>query len=127
MTGAERGSATIWVLACCALVMLVGFLGVARTQAVLARHRADAAADLAALAGAGRIGVGGDVCGVASALAAANGAAVGSCAVRLAADGRSGTVRVQVAITVHLPIAGTRTVIASARAGRAQVSRASAG
>jgi len=36
-------------------------------------------------------------------------------------------VRVQVAITVHLPIAGTRTVVASARAGRAQVSRASAG
>jgi len=61
VTGAERGSATIWVLACCALVMLVGFLGVARTQAVLARHRAGAAADLAALAGAGRIGVGGDV------------------------------------------------------------------
>jgi secretion/DNA translocation related TadE-like protein len=123
----ERGSATIWVLACCALVMLLGYLGVARTETVLARHRADAAADLAALAAAGRLGVGTDVCDAASELAAANGAAVRSCSVRLAADGRSGTVRIQVAVTVQLPFAGARTVVASARAGREQVRQPSAG
>ena len=135
MTAARRraagscdcGSATIWVLSCCVLVMLLGYLGVARTEAVLARHRADAAADLAALAAAGRIGAGTDVCGAASGLAAANGAAVRSCSVRLAADGRSGTVRVQVAVRVQLPFAGARTVVASARAGREQVTQASAG
>jgi len=127
VTGAERGSATIWVLGCCALVLLLGYLGVARTQAVLARHRADGAADLAALAAAGQIGLGVDVCGAASELAAANGAAVRSCIVRLAPDGRSGTVRVRVAVTVRLPIAGARTVVASARAGREQVRQAPAG
>ena len=57
----DRGSATIWVLACCALLLVVGRSSALRTAAVLARHRAEGAADLAALAAAGRIGVGGDV------------------------------------------------------------------
>jgi len=116
----ERGSATIWVLVGCALLLSVGWAGVLRTEAVLARHRAESAADLAALAAAGRIGVEatGGVCAAARTIATANGATVGRCSLDLASDGRSGSVVVRVRASVHLPVVGARTVTASARAGR---------
>lgn len=114
----DRGSASVWVLACCALLLLIGAAGVLRTEAVLGRHRAEGAADLAALAAAGQIGVSDGICAAARRIAAANSATVGSCTFALAADGRSGTVRVRITLTVHLPVVGTRTVTASARAGR---------
>lgn len=134
--GTERGSASIWVLACCVLLVAVGAAGVTRTEAVLARHRAEAAADLAALAAAGRIGVvdagaaghgpagpggvPGDeaVCAAARAIAVANQAEVSACTTNLGADGRSGTVLVRVSASVRLPLVGGRTVGASARAAR---------
>jgi secretion/DNA translocation related TadE-like protein len=114
----ERGSASVWVLACAALVFAVTAIGVFRAGAVLARHRAEAAADLAALAAAGQIGVSGRACPAARRIAAANGARVRSCSAAMSPDGRSGTVRVRVAISVHLPLVGTRNAVASARAGR---------
>lgn len=114
----ENGSATIWVLACGALLLAVAYVAVLRSAAVLARHRAEAAADLAALAAAGRIGVDGDVCGAARSVATANAASLRDCRPALGPDGRSGTVVVTVLLTVHLPVAGRRQVIASARAGR---------
>jgi secretion/DNA translocation related TadE-like protein len=114
----DRGSASIWVLSGCVLVLLTGSVGVLRTEAVFARHRAEAAADLAALAAAGRIGTGGDPCATARGIAAANGAALAGCTVTLATDGRSGTVRVHARVRVGFPVVGARTVTASARAGR---------
>ena len=117
----DRGSASIWVLACCGLVAVIAYAGVLRTSAVLARHRVETAADLAGLAAAGRIGVGGDLCGAAVEIAAANGARVIECVPTLAADGRSGEVSVRLAMVVRLAVVGTRTVVASARAGRLTV------
>jgi secretion/DNA translocation related TadE-like protein len=115
----ERGSATIWVLAACALVVLAGSIAMARTEAVLARHRAEAAADLAALAAAGRIGIGTDYCAAARRIASADGAELDRCVTALAAGGRSGTVTVRVRANVHLPVIGARAVTASAIAERA--------
>lgn len=114
----DRGSATLWVLACCALVCLIGSVSTARTLAVLARHRAGTAADLAALAAAGRIGVDGTGCAAAGRTARAGGARLARCALHLDADGRSGSVTVVVELPAHLPLLGARTVTASARAGR---------
>ena len=114
----DRGSATVWVLACCVLLLTVAGVTIVRTAAVLARHRAESAADLAALAAAGRIGVADDSCAMATRTALGNGASVRSCRVVQAADGRSGSVRVVVVIRVRLPVVGEQTVTASARAGR---------
>jgi len=114
----DRGSASIWVLACCALLLTVAFASTLRASAVVARHRAEAAADLAALAAAGQIGVSNGICAAAERIAAANGATVRHCVPVLAASGRSGTVTVWLALRVRLPIVGARDVLASARAGR---------
>ena len=116
--GRDRGSASIWVLAGALLLFAVAAIGTLRGLAVLARHRAESAADLAALAAAGRIGLSDDSCARAAGIAVRNGARVTSCRVALAADGRSGTVRVVVAVRAQLPGFGTRLVTASARAGR---------
>jgi secretion/DNA translocation related TadE-like protein len=85
---------------------------------VLARHRAESAADFAALAAAGRIGVGGDGCAAAAALAAANGATLVRCRANLEPDGRTGTVDVTVSLAVRLPVLGAERVVGTARAGR---------
>jgi hypothetical protein len=144
----ERGSASIWVLGCCGLLVAVGTAGVVRAEAVLARHRAESAADLAALAAATQIGltqagstqagltpagstpaglargavaatgVAATACGAARMVAAANDAVVTGCTVHVDAGGRSGTVRVQVRTELRLPVVGQRTVTATARAGR---------
>lgn len=114
----DAGSASIWVLSCAALLLVVAAAGVVRAAAVVARHRAESAADLAALAAAGRIGVSGSICPAAAAVAVANGARLRSCTPALAPDGRSGTVVTTVALPVALPVVGRREVIASARAGR---------
>jgi secretion/DNA translocation related TadE-like protein len=114
----DGGSATVWVIACCALVVLIGTASVERTLAVLARHRVETAADLAALAGAGRIGVDATCCAAAGRTAQDNGARLTRCSLRLGADGRTGAVSVVVRLAVHLPIVGGATVTAGARAGR---------
>jgi secretion/DNA translocation related TadE-like protein len=108
----------VWVLACSALVLLIGVATSLRAAAVLARHRAESAADFAALAAAGRIGVGGDSCAAAAALAAANSAALVRCRPRLGPDGRSGIVDVSVSLAVRLPVLGAARVVATARAER---------
>jgi secretion/DNA translocation related TadE-like protein len=114
----EHGSASIWVVACCALLMSIAGAVTVRTLAVLARHRAETSADLAALAGAGQIGVGGRACAAAARVAARNGARLRTCVVRLAPDGRSGTVSVRVEMAARLPIVGSREILATARAAR---------
>jgi secretion/DNA translocation related TadE-like protein len=106
------------VVSCCALLLVLGGVATVRALAVLARHRAEAGADLAALAAAGRIGVGDDACSAASENARRNGVRLRSCRLQLAADGRSGTVALTVVLRVHLPVVGQRDVVASARAAR---------
>jgi secretion/DNA translocation related TadE-like protein len=117
---AERGSASVWVVVAGLLVLLAASVIVARTEAVLARHRAGVAADLAALAAAGQIGLRPpkEACSRAATVAAEDGAHVLSCTADLSADGRSGTVRVTVAVDVSLPFVGRQQVRASARAAR---------
>ena len=118
----DRGSASIWVLACSALVLLLGMAASLRAMAVLARHRAESAADFAALAAAGRIGIGADGCVVARSIATANRAQLVRCQTTLAADGRSGTVEVAVRLSVQLPGLAVQQITATARAGRLAVS-----
>jgi secretion/DNA translocation related TadE-like protein len=115
---ADRGSASIWVLACSTVVLLIGVAASLRTSAVLARHRAESAADFAALAAAGRIGLAGDGCELARSIAAANGGRLMRCRIALGDDARSGTVDVAISLSVHLPGVGAQRVTASARAGR---------
>jgi secretion/DNA translocation related TadE-like protein len=106
------------VLSCCALLVVIAYAGVLRGAAVLARHRAESTADLAALAAAGQIGTGAATCTAAERIAEANSATLTDCSSTLAADGRSGTVRVQVQLNSHLPVVGAIRVTATARAGR---------
>jgi secretion/DNA translocation related TadE-like protein len=110
----------VWVVVAGLLVLLAASVVVARTEAVLARHRADVAADLAALAAAGEIGLRPpqELCSRAATVAAADGARITSCTADLSADGRSGTVLVTVAVAVSLPFVGRQQARASARAAR---------
>ena len=108
----------MWVAACCALVVLVATVVVLRSLAVLARHRAEAGADLAALAAAAEIGVSGRSCAAAGRIAARNGVHLRSCRLTLDPSGRSGTVVVKVTLQVRLPLLGADSVTASARAAR---------
>ncbi|MFF0434754.1 Rv3654c family TadE-like protein [Streptomyces sp. NPDC004327] len=80
---ADRGSATVFTaFAACALCVVFGAV-LALGQAVTARHRAGAAADLAALAAADRALWGeADACAAAGRVAAAQGAALTRCRVR---------------------------------------------
>ena len=117
-TGREQGSASIWVLACAALLFLVALTIVIRTSATLARHRAETAADAAALAAAGQIGVSESPCATATRIAGANGAVLRSCQLTLAANARSGQVAVVVGIDVNLPFVGHSVAMARARAQR---------
>jgi secretion/DNA translocation related TadE-like protein len=115
----DRGSAAIWVVSCCVLLTMAATVTTVRTLAVLARHRAEAGADLAALAAAGRIGRDdAGACPAAARIAGRNGTRLLSCAVQLAPDGRSGRVLVRVELRAHLPLVGPRAVLASARAAR---------
>jgi secretion/DNA translocation related TadE-like protein len=106
------------VLSCCALLLVIAYAGVLRGAAVLLRHRAESTADLAALAAAGQIGTGAAPCTAAERIAAANSATLAACSSILAADGRSGTVRVRVQQAGRLSIVGSVHVVATARAAR---------
>ncbi len=110
---AERGSASVWVLALAGVLALVGLAGALVAAAVTARHRATAAADLAALAAAGSAVEGhADPCAAAAAVAEANGASLRSCTVDPAA-----VADVAVGVPVELGPLGEREATARARAG----------
>lgn len=94
------------------VLVVISLGGVAVGSAVIARHRAQAAADLGALAAAGRIALGGDAaCASAASIARRMGAAIASCAV----DGLDVVVSVDVA--AELGRWGVGTARAAARAG----------
>ncbi|MFJ4872213.1 Rv3654c family TadE-like protein [Streptomyces sp. NPDC088757] len=79
----DRGAATVWTaFAACVLCVVFGAL-LALGQAVVARHRAGGAADLAVLAAADRSLWGeAEACAAASRVAGAQGAELVRCAVR---------------------------------------------
>lgn len=106
----------------CVLVLTAGTAATLRTVAVLARHRAETAADLAALAAAGGIGVSADPCSAARQVAGRNAAEMQLCRLHLDPSGRSGTVVVRVRVALHLPVVGERQLSAAARAGRVATS-----
>lgn len=79
---AERGSATVWVLALVAVVWTLSMAMFCVGQVLGARHRAAAAADLSALAAAEQALWGRDrACGAAVEVATAQGARLSGCAV----------------------------------------------
>lgn len=111
----ERGAATVLVTACLGVLLLIG-CALAVVAAMVTAHRsAQAAADLAALAGAVAARDGGDPCAAARAVAADNGAALTRCA------------PVGAVIIVEVEVAGPRSLgqvhdlTAAARAGPADV------
>lgn len=107
----DRGSGALWVLAVSLIVVLSAALSAVRGVAALARHRAESAADLAALAGAVHAVSGvDDACGMARSIAARNAARLAGCRV----DGSVVTVTVSCALSGGL---GRWHAQASARAG----------
>ena len=109
----ERGSATIMVVAALGVLLTVGIGGLALVSAVVASHRAHAAADLAALSGAAVL-VRGDgpaaACIRADAVARANGATPVSCRA-----GSDQSIELMVSVRAGSMSVGTAT--ARARAG----------
>ncbi len=109
----QRGSATLLVLSMAGVLLLVGAaLGV--VAALVRTHRlAQSAADLAALAGAQALELGGDGCGRAAEIAAANHARLSDCSLQATV------------VTLRVTVAGphwlgqTADLTAEARAGPA--------
>jgi secretion/DNA translocation related TadE-like protein len=107
----DRGSASIWILAAGALVVAIGVTALTAGAAVIARHQAQNAADLGALAGAARAELEPDqACAVAAAVVTANQATMGSCRV----------VGFDVTVMAEVPVEGVPTAIGSAAIGPAE-------
>jgi secretion/DNA translocation related TadE-like protein len=108
----DRGSAVVWLAGFTALLVLATAAALLPGSAVLARHRAATAADLAALAGAVRVLDGVAVaCAAAADIAARNGGSLVRCAVS------GDDVEVEVTRPVVLGGLGSWTAWAKARAG----------
>jgi secretion/DNA translocation related TadE-like protein len=111
----DAGGATVWVLAAGLLTVLVALGSAAAGAGVVARHRAQSAADLAALAAAARAAEGEEAaCGRADEIATVNGAHLVAC--RL--EGFDVTVTAEVTPAGVAAFAGSAR--ASARAGPAE-------
>jgi secretion/DNA translocation related TadE-like protein len=77
----ESGVATIWGLAIMGILLLLAAFSAGVVSLVGARHQAEAAADLAAIAGAQAAVNGGDACRSARRIAVANGGELVACGV----------------------------------------------
>jgi len=77
----EAGAATVMVVAMAGVLMFVLVGLAAASGLVTAQRRAQAAADLAALAAAGTLPGGGEGCAEAARIATANGAALDACSI----------------------------------------------
>lgn len=115
-TVAERGAATVLVIAMTGLLLLVGSAAGVVGAIVVAHRTAQAAADLAAVAGAEAAveHTGRDPCRTAEEIASANGAALVRCAV----DGTD--VRVEVSVPGPRWLGQDQDLSAEARAGPAE-------
>jgi secretion/DNA translocation related TadE-like protein len=112
----DRGSVTIWAAALACLVWLGSSAAVLYGSAVSGRHRAEAAADQAALAAAVHVPDGAtSACAVGARIAVANGASLRGCEV--AGD----EVEVVVSRRVSLGGLGAFATTARARAGPVEV------
>ncbi|POM26492.1 helicase/secretion neighborhood TadE-like protein [Actinomadura rubteroloni] len=108
----DRGSGTVWVVAFMGVVWAVGVAAIAVGGVRGARARAEAAADFAALAGAGQLGGDGRMCRKARDVAAASGGRLVSCVAH------GGIVDVAVAANVRMPLGlGERRIVVRSRAG----------
>ncbi|MDO3683462.1 Rv3654c family TadE-like protein [Micromonospora sp. C28ISP2-4] len=112
---ADRGGATVCLLAIGLVFVLVGVFGAALGAARCARHQARNAADFGALAGAGQVLDGADAaCARAADLVSANGGRMTGCRV----DGLDLIVTARVRVA---PLPGlTRDAAATSRAGPAR-------
>lgn len=110
----DTGSASVSALAVALSVLLFALFGVTLATALHAHHRAQSAADFAALAAASHA-LEGEVaaCAQASSIAAANGATISACTL----NGMDATVTVTVAPTFAPTAALGGSASASARAG----------
>ncbi|MFJ9441905.1 Rv3654c family TadE-like protein [Kitasatospora sp. NPDC101235] len=117
--GPDAGSATVWLLALAMLGTAVFAATIAVGSVVAARHRAESAADLAALAAADRLLLDPDGgCARAAGIAAAQGAGLVSCAVDRSVDAVEVVAEVGVrGLPARLPVGPAR---ARARAGPAR-------
>ncbi len=103
----------MWTVALSGVLALIGTATVLVGAAVVARHRADAAADLTALAVAGRAVLGDpEACATGSSVARANRAELVRCTV-----GPDAVVAVEVAVPVRLGPVGVTRAVGHARAG----------
>jgi secretion/DNA translocation related TadE-like protein len=110
----EDGVATVLSISLAGILVVVALLGGAVVGLVDAHRRAEAAADLAALAGAGALTQGADPCAAAATIAGRNGGHVVSC--RTAAR----TVAVVVAVAAPGALGAMPPLQARARAGPAE-------
>ncbi|ODU00333.1 MAG: hypothetical protein ABS81_23940 [Pseudonocardia sp. SCN 72-86] len=109
--GDDSGVATVYAALAAVLVLGLAVVGIDLGGAVLARHRAEAAADLAALAAAGDAALGQDVaCDRARTIAAAMDSTLRRCVL----DGWDAMVEVG---TPHAAVLGDREALGRARAG----------
>ncbi|GAA1269367.1 hypothetical protein Psi02_19340 [Planotetraspora silvatica] len=112
----DKGSATVWMIAIMAVVWITTMAVVDVAVARVARHRAQSAADLSALAAAARAASAlEDGCARARTVANANGARVHQCSIS------DGIATVAVSVRFALPVFGSRTAAAVARAGPVDV------
>ncbi|WP_053207827.1 Rv3654c family TadE-like protein [Jiangella muralis] len=96
----ERGAGTVLILSIVLAIMVAVQAVAVLAAGQSARHRAAAAADLAALAGANQLALGSaDPCAVAGRIADANGATLRDCVI----DGMEVEVQVRVPTTSALP------------------------
>ena len=108
----DRGSVTIWAAALAGLVWLGSSAAFLYGSAIAGRHRAESAADLAALAAAVHVPDGpADACAVAARIAARNGPSLRGCEVV------GEEVEVVVSWRLSLGRLGGFTTVAAARAG----------
>lgn len=111
----DRGAATLFAAALAMVLVTAATIAILVVTAVLAGHRARAAADLTALAGATAAAEGLNACRTAGAVAEANGATLTSC--RLAGTPASFVVSVTVAVRTGLRSPLPDAVHAEAKAG----------
>ncbi len=112
--GDERGSGTLLMMAAGLLVLVCGLAVVLWSAMSTARHRAAAAADLAALSGAQAIQSDGDPCATARRIARKQGASLDACTVH------GEEVLVVAGVPVELGSLGRPVVRSTARAGPIQ-------
>lgn len=77
----ERGAATVFAVSLVVVLLLLGMAAVFVTATAAAHRRAQAGADLAALAGAAALQSGTDPCAEAATIAAENGVRLSACGV----------------------------------------------